>query len=194
MPSFTIPSDLEAGQYRLRFKIDWNSLDPCGNPASSNSLSQNGGCIMDMTLNVLKALPERTITVDVVPAEGGSVTGAGTAAGNITLTATPNPGYEFVNWTLNGEEVGTDVVFTDAAEGDKTYVANFAALPAYPEMSILYSNGASQANRYLKEVVATAGETVTTVFSAATTSELPKIDPNVIGMASYVAAGIQDVV
>ncbi len=188
MPNWVIPTDLAAGDYRFRFKGDWNSKDPCGITGSTNNTAANGGFMVDITIRVVAAIPERTITVDVVPAEGGSVTGAGTAAGNITLTATPNPGYEFVNWTLNGEEVGTDVAFTDAAEGDKTYVANFAALTAYPEMSYIYTNGMDQANRYLKEVVATAGETVTTVFSAATTSELPKIDPDVVGTATTVGA------
>ena len=180
MPSWTLPSDLASGSYRLRFKIDWNSLDACG----ASDIVSNRGCILDLTLNVEAAIPERTIDVTVAPEGAGTVTGAGTAMGNITLTATVTPGYEFVNWTLNGEVVGTDLSYTDASEGDKTYVANFAALTAYPEMSYLYTNGVSQANRYLKEVVATAGETVTTVFSATTETELPKVDPDVTGSAT----------
>ena len=181
MPSFKIPSDLKEGQYRLRFKIDWNSKDPCGNPDSNNSLSQNGGCIADITLNVVKGLPERTISVNVIPEGAGVVTGAGTAGGNITLSVTPNSGYDFVNWTLDGVEVGTALSYTDATEGDKTYTANFAAKTAYPTMTYLYSNGLDQTNRYLKEVTATAGETVTTVFSATTVTELPQEDPETIG-------------
>ncbi|MBR5324116.1 MAG: InlB B-repeat-containing protein [Muribaculaceae bacterium] len=180
MPSWTLPSDLASGSYRLRFKIDWNSLDACG----ASDIVSNRGCILDLTLNVEAAIPERTIDVTVTPEGAGTVTGAGTAMGNITLTATATPGYEFVNWTLDGEVVGTDMSYTDATEGNKSYVANFAALTAYPEMSYLYTNGVSQANRYLKEVVATAGETVTTVFSATTETELPKVDPDVTGSAT----------
>ena len=180
MPSWTLPTDLASGTYRLRFKVDWDNIDPCG----ASSIANDGGVIMDLTLNVEAAIPERTIDVTVAPEGAGTVTGAGTAMGNITLAATATPGYEFVNWTLNGEVVGTDLSYTDASEGDKTYVANFAALTAYPEMSYLYTNGMNQANRYLKEVVATAGETVTTVFSATTETELPKVDPDVTGSAT----------
>ena len=184
MPSWTLPTDLASGTYRLRFKIDWNSLDACG----ASSIVSDRGCIADITLNVEAAIPERTIDVTVTPEGAGTVTGAGTAMGNITLTATATPGYEFVNWTLNGEVVGTDMSYTDATEGNKSYVANFAVLTAYPEMSYLYTNGMNQANRYLQEVVATAGETVTTVFSAATEAELPKVDPDVTGSVTKTGA------
>ena len=124
-----------------------------------------------MTLEVTQAIPERTISVDIVPADGGTITGAGTASGNITLTATPNPGYDFVNWSLEGTVVGTDLTYTDATEGSKTYTANFAALTSYPEMSYFYTNGVNQSNRYLKEVTAVAGDVTTTVFSATTEEE-----------------------
>ena len=97
MPSWTLPSDLASGTYRLRFKIDWNSLDACG----ASDIVSNRGCIADITLNVEAAIPERTIDVTVTPEGAGTVTGAGTAMGNISLVATPTPGYEFVNWTLN---------------------------------------------------------------------------------------------
>ncbi|MBR5240611.1 MAG: hypothetical protein IKW05_01600, partial [Muribaculaceae bacterium] len=184
MPSWTLPADLASGTYRLRFKIDWNSLDACG----ASSIVSDRGCIADITLNIEAAIPERTIDVTVAPEGAGTVTGAGTAMGNITLVATPTPGYEFVNWTLNGEVVSTEMSYTDASEGNKTYVANFAALTDYPEMSYFYTNGVSQANRYLKEVVATAGETVTTVFSATTEAELPKVDPDVTGSVTKTGA------
>ena len=125
IPSWTIPADLETGTYRMRVKVEWDNTDPCGGV----SLVNDGGTMCDMSINVVRGVPERTISVNVTPDGAGTVTGAGTAAGNITLTATPNSGYKFVNWTLNGEEVGTDVVFTDATEGNKTYVANFAIDP-----------------------------------------------------------------
>ena len=184
IPSWTIPADLETGTYRMRVKVEWDNTDPCGGA----SLVNDGGTMCDMSIKVVRGVPERTISVNVTPDGAGTVTGAGTAAGNITLTATPNSGYEFVNWTLNGEVVGADLSYIDATEGDKTYVANFAVLTAYPEMSILYSNGASQANRYLKEVTAVAGETTTTVFSATSESELPKVDPDIISSPTTTGA------
>ena len=49
MPAFTLPADLEPGEYRLRVKIDWNNLD--GNYGASD-IAGNGGCQCDITLVV----------------------------------------------------------------------------------------------------------------------------------------------
>ena len=47
----------------------------------------------------------------------------------ITLTATANEGYEFINWTVNGEEVSTDNPYEATVSGDVEYVANFRLVP-----------------------------------------------------------------
>ena len=52
MPAFTIPSTLDAGTYTARFKVDWNSLDPCGNSNAGNYITSNGGCVVDFTIKV----------------------------------------------------------------------------------------------------------------------------------------------
>lgn len=41
------------------------------------------------------------------------------------MTAEAAWGYEFVEWTLNGEQVSTEATYVDAEEGDKEYVAVF---------------------------------------------------------------------
>ncbi len=52
-PGFTLPANLATGEYRVRFKIDWNELDPCGYHADGkNSLNDNGGLMLDFTLKV----------------------------------------------------------------------------------------------------------------------------------------------
>ena len=43
----------------------------------------------------------------------------------ITLVAMPDEGYEFTNWTLNGEVVSTDAELETMALGDMDVVANF---------------------------------------------------------------------
>ena len=43
----------------------------------------------------------------------------------VTFTATAENGYEFSNWTLNGEVVGTQPTFTTTALSDMNVVANF---------------------------------------------------------------------
>lgn len=44
----------------------------------------------------------------------------------VTLVAVAEEGYEFTNWTLNGEVVSTDVELETTALGDMNVVANFA--------------------------------------------------------------------
>ena len=46
----------------------------------------------------------------------------------IRLTATPNEGYTFVNWTLDGEVVSTEPVYETTATSDMNFVANFKPL------------------------------------------------------------------
>jgi hypothetical protein len=60
----------------------------------------------------------------------GSVSGAGTFTKSVstTVTATPNAGYRFVNWTLNtsgGAEQSTSASYTFTVSGATTLVANF---------------------------------------------------------------------
>lgn len=51
-PTFKIPSDLVNGFYRIRYKVDWDCIDPAGNAASDNMITNNGGAIVDVILNV----------------------------------------------------------------------------------------------------------------------------------------------
>ena len=68
-----------------------------------------------------------TISVSANPAEGGTVTGAGTYDGGtkIELYATPNNGYQFVGWTENGSKVYTNAVYSFTVDDDRTLVAEF---------------------------------------------------------------------
>ncbi len=50
LPSFTAPA--EEGTYRIRFKVDWNSVDAGGCVVSGNNILNNGGGIYDATLVV----------------------------------------------------------------------------------------------------------------------------------------------
>ena len=68
-----------------------------------------------------------TITALANPIEGGVVTGSGTyeMLDECTVTATANEGYNFVNWTENGNVVSNEAAYTFAVTGDRTLVANF---------------------------------------------------------------------
>lgn len=81
----------------------------------------------------VKMLSGNLHTVTVV-ADNGTVDGnAGTYedGATATLTAKPNTGYKFVNWTKEGTVVSTDATYTFTVTEDVTLVANFEALPQY---------------------------------------------------------------
>ena len=48
VPKFTVPVGTAAGFYRMRYKVDWNSI----NPAGDNDIIANGGGIVDLMLDV----------------------------------------------------------------------------------------------------------------------------------------------
>ena len=70
-----------------------------------------------------------TINVSANPAEGGTVTGNSTYqyGQNGTVTAISNEGYNFINWTENGNEVSIDAQYTFVVTGNRTLVAQFQA-------------------------------------------------------------------
>ncbi len=77
------------------------------------------------------------LTLVVEPVDGGTVTGEGQYEEDdeVTITATPNEGYIFANWTLDGEEVTrmAEYIFNMPPQ-DLTLVANFT--DKIPEISI----------------------------------------------------------
>ena len=58
---------------------------------------------------------------------GGTVAGGGTFdyGETVTVTATHAPGYSFVNWTEDGEEVSTEAEYSFTVTGDRALTANF---------------------------------------------------------------------
>ena len=97
---------------------DWKLADPTpgtANPATGEDIPDTN-------------LPNNyTITVSVNLIEGGSVMGGGTYQEGLscTVTATPNSGYTFSNWTEGGTVVSTNASYTFTVTGNRTLVANF---------------------------------------------------------------------
>ncbi len=72
-PAFTIPQ-VAPGLYRMRYKVDWNSIDPGGNrgdSAGKNTITANGGSIADVMIYIHE--PGGSFSVS---AEGGTLTTA----------------------------------------------------------------------------------------------------------------------
>ncbi len=72
-----------------------------------------------------------TIAVSASPSAGGTVAGGGTFASGSsdTVTATPNGGYVFSNWTENGTVVSSAASYTFTLTGNINLVANFTVNP-----------------------------------------------------------------
>ncbi|MBO4955163.1 MAG: glycoside hydrolase family 16 protein [Muribaculaceae bacterium] len=100
LPTFTIPSDLAQGVYRLRYKIDWDNSDAGGNDNSSNLIHSNGGSITDVIVLVENG---ETLTINANQLNGDIATSDGTNLDNNTITfgqaytikMKPAPGFEY---------------------------------------------------------------------------------------------------
>ena len=81
---------------------------------------------------VANFLPKYEVTVSVNPTEGGSISGAGIydSGTECTLIATPNAGYAFGNWSIDGEIVSTEPSYTFTVTASVNLTANFGIL--YP--------------------------------------------------------------
>lgn len=76
------------------------------------------------------------------PAAGGTTTGAGSysTGSSVTATASPNAGFTFVDWTENGVRVSTSSSIQFFITSNRTFVANFRAIPASQFAVVLSSN------------------------------------------------------
>lgn len=68
IPPVTIPEGTQPGVYIMRYKVDWNDTNPGGN--LSQPVYQNGGAIVDITLNLIE--DASAIPVNVAPGTAGT--------------------------------------------------------------------------------------------------------------------------
>jgi hypothetical protein len=106
---------------------------------TENGLVVSTNANYTFTLNGNRALVanfeiiEYTVTLSSNPLLGGTTNGGGTfnSGASVTVTASPNVGYSFTNWTENGNPVSTNASYTFTISGNRTLVANFAVIPQY---------------------------------------------------------------
>ncbi|MCB9024243.1 MAG: T9SS type A sorting domain-containing protein [Lentimicrobiaceae bacterium] len=99
-----------------------------GNPVSTSaSYTFTVNTNRTLVANFTEETIEYTITTLSSPASGGNTTGGGTyvAGAQATVTASPANGYNFVNWTENGNPVSTSASYTFTVNANRTLVANF---------------------------------------------------------------------
>ena len=148
VPSFTLPESLAPGEYRVRLKIDWCHLDPCGHPDEiPNTLTGNGGNIVDFTLRIVERPATYTVTLPETVENGtltvmnGSVAlvpGANTVEENseLTITAEPAQGYRLESLTVNGSAFTSGDPYT--VTGNTEIAVSFAEIPVVTHI-ITYS-------------------------------------------------------
>lgn len=99
-----------------------------GNPVStSTSYSFTITSNRTLVANYSTVAPGQfAVAVSANPAIGGTVTGSGSFASgtSVTVTATPNVGYTFTNWTEGGIQ-STSANYTFNIAGNRNLVANF---------------------------------------------------------------------
>ena len=106
------------------------------------------------------------VTTTSNPAAGGTAkfavgTGSEQTEGDvengtqITLYATANTGYNFVNWTLGGNVVSTDATCNLSVAQDANYVANFEENATPTPTEYPTPTGATYENNYLTSVTTT---------------------------------------
>ena len=83
------------------------------------------------------------VTTSVVPAAGGSATGAGSYYYNqvATLFAAPNTGYSFLNWSVNGTVVSYQPQYIFQVTQDMSFVATFELNTYYVSINVTPYNG-----------------------------------------------------
>ena len=97
------------------------------NTSYTFNAADNGEYVANFEINTY------TVSVSANGTGGNAMIGTETSAtvnhgASVTLTATANDGYEFVNWTKGGVEVSTDASYTFNATADGEYIANFQAI------------------------------------------------------------------
>ncbi|MBP5782203.1 MAG: InlB B-repeat-containing protein, partial [Bacteroidales bacterium] len=100
-------------------------LNPINIVLSSMSGSPLPCTVVNGSLNV--SAPAFNVTVAANPAQGGTVTGAGTyeEGSSVTIAASANVGYTFANWTEEGTVVSTAATYTFTITEDHDFIAYF---------------------------------------------------------------------
>ena len=82
-----------------------------------------------------------SVNVSASPARAGSVSGGGEFlyGQTCTVTASPNEGYDFMNWTENGTVVSVDATYSFEVTEGSNLVANFFFAAAVPSTSCYYA-------------------------------------------------------
>lgn len=156
--------------------------------SSSYQFTQTRGATMYADENEIADVPEGSARVFVTAFGGGTVSGGGVKVigESATVVATPNEGYVFSGWKINGTNtvVSTDATYTFTVQGMTDLVAEFSAVDPSTQFTVNVSpiNDASSANTLVKigsgefassaSAVVNAGESVTVEADEGTQTQI----------------------
>ena len=95
-PAFTVPADMAPGFYRMRYKVDWASIDPAGRAEDGNGIIKNGGAVCDVVLNIHNdngALEVVAENGSLLAADGSALPATVAFGEALVLAVAPNEGY-----------------------------------------------------------------------------------------------------
>lgn len=132
-PAFTIPSDMKPGIYRMRYKVDWDCVDPGGNTSSTNKISDNGGIIVDTRINIHNTTVSLFRAVDglggglngdILLGDGSAVTDKKVPFGkDLKVRVKPAPGFRFSHLVIrHGYNIDGDSLVNENRQWEEVTV------------------------------------------------------------------------
>jgi hypothetical protein len=124
-----------------------------GYQSGNISLTSSGAVTKFISMSGTGSQTQYSITLSSNPSNGGTTGGGGSinAGTNATVTAAPNNGYTFSNWTENGSIVSSNASYSFWVNNSRSLVANFTAVNPTQYIISLSSNpsngGTTQGNR-----------------------------------------------
>ncbi len=143
--------------------LNWTESD--NGPAVSNSASyqftMNGNRTLIANFEPIP-IGQFAVALSANPVAGGTTIGAGSfdAGSSVTVSARVNAGYTFVDWTENGVRVSTSSNIQFTLNANRTFVANFRAIPA-AQFAVLLSSSPAAGGTTDGEGAYPAGTSVT---------------------------------
>ncbi len=123
---------------------NWTDNGVIASISSSYQFTMAGNRALVANFKVIPA-SQFAVILNSSPTTGGTTNGSGSynAGSKVTVTADPNTGYTFVNWTENGNIVSTSSSYQFILVGARKLVANFKAIPASQFALVLSSSPAA---------------------------------------------------
>jgi len=154
-----IPFNIAPGYTQIVVcNVDWSKVT--ATTSATIAVSSNDPDEPSVTVSVTarpNVTPKNyTVLTSSNPVTGGTTSGGGTFNENseVTVVATPNDGWSFVNWTENNNQVSVDSLYKFTLTKDINLVANFKKNGCQPDwIPVVYTNSTTAYGKVMIEGV-----------------------------------------